>query len=237
MGLKSDPDYVLAINNDSIFDENCISRLVKTAEQFPRSVVGALLLNRDEPHRVFQVAPEWHLWKGGMVHLNHQTVWSVPHEPWEVGLIVGNCVLYPLEAIRKVGLMDEKRLAQFGDAEYTPRLRKHGWRLLIEPGARVFCKPNDTITGFRRLSFVEKVREAFIRPHSSYSVRRKIVSNLANAPNLTQGILSILIFYLRVLIGKNSEGSWGRNQPEPRLAEKHKRGLVRTDGKTFSNNS
>ncbi|HMJ07579.1 MAG TPA: glycosyltransferase, partial [Pyrinomonadaceae bacterium] len=38
--LMHDPDYILAINDDSIFDENCIRRLVECAEKYPNSVVG-----------------------------------------------------------------------------------------------------------------------------------------------------------------------------------------------------
>src|SRR4029453_10583285 len=55
--LRHEPDYVLAINDDSIFDEKCIRRMVECAEKYPRSVIGALLLDWSEPHRVFQVAP------------------------------------------------------------------------------------------------------------------------------------------------------------------------------------
>jgi GT2 family glycosyltransferase len=217
--LKSKPDYILTINNDSVFDEQCIRRMVSCAERYPHSVIGALLLNREQPHRVFQVAPEWNTWLGGIAHFHNQTVWTVPACPWEVDIIVGNCVLYPVETIYQAGLMDENRLAQFGDAEYTPRMRKLGWRLIVEPRARVFCKPNDLVTGFRRFGFRKKLQELLMNPHSSYSVRRKIVSNLANAPDVFQGLASILIFYFRVLIGKNVEGNWGRNRPEKPLAE------------------
>ena len=42
--LKHSPDYILCINDDSIFDEQAVLRLVECAERFPRSVVGGLLL-------------------------------------------------------------------------------------------------------------------------------------------------------------------------------------------------
>src|SRR5687768_11634675 len=72
--FRHDPDYILAINNDSIFDENCIARMVACAEKFPRSVIGALLLTWDVPHKVFQVSPRWELLRGGYRHWYHQTV-------------------------------------------------------------------------------------------------------------------------------------------------------------------
>jgi GT2 family glycosyltransferase len=193
--------------------------MVDCAETHPRAVVGALLLNWEEPHRVFQVAPRWSFWRGGMQHWRKQTVWSVPEDPWEVELIVGNCVLYPAEAIREVGLMDEARLPQYGDAEYTPRMRRSGWQLFIEPRARIFCKPNDKISGFRYLSVRRMLNELLFRPTGPYSFRRRLYGSLGSAPNRLQGLLAVPVFYIRVLLGINSEGKWGETLREKPLKE------------------
>jgi len=217
--LRHDPDYVLAINNDSIFDSQCIARLVECAESYPRSVVGPLLLDWSTPHKIFQVAPKWDLWRGCHRQWFRQTVWTVPDKPWEVDLIVGNCVLYPIDAIKEAGLMDEKRLPQFGDAEYTPRMKRHGWRLLIEPKARVFCKPNDLLTGFSKLPFSKQVDLLFFNKFSPYSFWRRFYANLGAAPNVFQGIVSIPIYYLRLLAGKNAESLWAATQDEEPLSK------------------
>ena len=224
--LRRDPDYILAINNDSIFDDKCILRLVRAAEKHPRSVIGALLLTWDTPHRVFQVAPRWELLRGGYRHWYNQTVWTVPQLPFEVELIVGNCVLYPAQAVRGVGFMDENRLAQFGDAEYTPRMRRAGWRLLIEPRARVFCRPNDPGHGFRQLPIRKQFELIFGRSTSSYSWQRRLYGSLGGAPNKLEGLLAIPIFLLRFLLGKNQEGSWALTQPEPPLSEVYRSAIV-----------
>jgi len=216
--LRHEPDFVLAINNDSIFDEKCVLRMVECAEQYPKSVVGSLLLEWSAPHKVFQVAPRWELLKGGYRHWFRQTVWTVPERPWEVEMIVGNCVLYPAGVIREVGLMDEKRLPQYGDAEYTPRMRRAGWRLIIEPRARTFCKPNDPATGFRQMSPSQKIKRLFSDPFSPYSFRRKFYGNIGGAPNIFQGLLAIPIYYLRLLIGRNTEGNWALQQGEEPLS-------------------
>ena len=228
--LKYEPDYILAINNDQIFDENCVRRLVECAEKYPRSVVGSLLLDWDEPPKIFQVAPKWNLWGGGYRHWRHQTVWTVPDRPWEVELIVGNCVLYPAAAVREVGFMDEKKLVQYGDAEYTPRMRRRGWRLLIEPKARVFCQPNVEISGFRQLPLREKFSEIVLKPSGPYSIRRRLYSTMGGAPSRLQGMIAIPVFYLRVIFGRNLEGKWGSRISEPPLAETYSSKVVRDSG-------
>lgn len=217
--LKHEPDYILAINNDSIFDENCVWRMVECAENHPRSVVGALLLSWESPHKVFQVSPRWELWEGGMRHWRHQTIWTVPEKPWEVELIVGNCVLYPARAVREAGFMDEKKLVQYGDAEYTPRMKKMGWRLLIEPRARVFCQPNDPPSGFRKMSLRTKISETLLKPAGPYSIFRRYNMTVGSAPRKSEGVAAFMIYLIRASFGRSVEGTRGEMETERPLSE------------------
>jgi GT2 family glycosyltransferase len=147
MGLRAALDWgarhVVAANDDSIFHADSLQRLVATAEATPRAVVGALLLRWDQPHRVFQVAPQWDLWYGGWRLPESLTAFSVPDRPFDVELVVGNCVLIPAEAMRAHGLLDAANFRHgWGDAQFTMRLRRAGWRLVVDPRARVWCEPN-----------------------------------------------------------------------------------------------
>lgn len=217
--LGHDPDYILLINNDQVFDANCIAALVACSERQPRSIVGAVLLDREHPEEVFQVSPKWDTLKGGFRHWFKQSISTIPDKPWRVEIIVGNCVLFPAAAIREQGLMDEKRLPQFGDAEYTPRMRRAGWQLLIEPKARVFCKPNDVIRGFKRLPFGEKIKRLFASPTDPYSIQRRFYASLGGAPNKITGLAAFTISIFRILIGRSYESSWAKTLDEPPLVE------------------
>lgn len=217
--LRHDPDYILAINNDQVFDENCISRMVECGERHPRSVVGAMLCRWDTPHKIFQVSPRWELSKGGFRHWFRQTVWTVPQKPWEVEIIVGNCILYPAKAVGEVGLMDAAKFPQYGDAEYTPRMRRKGWKLLIEPRARVFCRPNDEVRGFRGMSIRAKLDQLFFKSTGPYSLKRRFNMTMSGAPNFAFGLMAMPIFFFRLMIGRNAEGSWALEQEEPPLSE------------------
>jgi len=142
--LKRKPDYILWINDDSIFHEQFLVRMVYCAETYPKSVVGALLLRWDSPRQVYQCSPRWSTWYGGLWWPRYQTVDSIPQEPWEVYFIAGNCVLFPRQVLEQVGVMNERAFPYHnGDAEYLPRIRKAGWRLLIEPKAWVWIQPNE----------------------------------------------------------------------------------------------
>lgn len=217
--LMHNPDYILCVNNDSIFDEKCVKNLVECAEKHPRSVIGAVLLLWDTPHKVFQVAPKWETLSGGWRHWRNQTIWTLPKNPWKVELIVGNCVLYPAQAVREVGFMDEKRLVQYGDAEYTPRMRKRGWQLLIEPKARIFCKPNDVPPKMAKMPLKKLIKTLFFDKYSVQSMHRRFYSNLLGAPTRIIGLSAFFIFFIRYLIGKNAEGDWALHKSEPPLSE------------------
>jgi GT2 family glycosyltransferase len=217
--LERGADFVLMINDDEVFDSRSLSFLVETALTHPRSVVGPLLLLWDFPHILFQTAPVWNALAGGWRHWFRQTVWTVPDSPFEVDIIVGNCLLVPAAAIKEVGLMNSKRYPNFGDAEYTPRLRKRGWRLLIDPRARVFCQPNTEPPKVSRMPLATRFRNLIVDPKHPQNLRRRFHAMWDGAPNRFSGMAAFVIFFLRVLAGRNLEGSYALGLEEKPLSE------------------
>jgi len=200
--LKGNPDYVLMINDDQVFDANFLKYMIETAEKYPRSVVGSLLLLWNTPHKLFQVAPVWNTWKGGWQHWEQQTIWTIPKKPWEVDIIVGNCVLVPAEAIQEQGLMNSKRYPNFGDAEYTPRLKRGGWRLLIDPRARVFCQPNTISKRISSMNLKEKFNALFLNLGHGQNLRRHFYHYIDSAPSKLQGFIGFITFFVRIFLQK-----------------------------------
>lgn len=212
--LKNNPDYVLCINDDSIFDEKCIRKLIETAEKYPRSVVGGLLLLWNEPHRVFQVSPKWETRRGGWRHWQQQTVWTIPKTTWEVEAIVGNCILYPAKIFGEVGLMNAENSAQYGDAEFTTRIRKKGWRLLIEPRARVFCQPNYAPLKVSSLPFRKKIDVLFFNVKNRHNLIYQFRQSIKTAPTKKQGFAAFWFLYLQWVKNKlrNNSNNWDHSE-------------------------
>lgn len=196
--LKHNPDYVLMINDDQVFDSEFLQYMVETAEKYPRSIVGSLLLSWDEPHKLFQVAPVWNTWQGGWQHSEQQTIWTIPKKPWQVDLIVGNCLLVPAKALQEAGLMNSKRYPNFGDAEYTPRLKKKGWQLLIEPRARVFCQPNAIPPKITKMPLKQKIDALFGNLGNGHNLKRRFYSHIDSAPTKFQGLIAFGMFFARI---------------------------------------
>lgn len=217
--LKREPDYVLIINDDTVQDPKFLQNLIACARRHPRSIVGPLLLLWNEPQRLFQTSPQWNVWLGGWKHWQNQTLSTIPQKPWAVELIVGNCILFPVAAILENGLMNERRFPHFGDAEYTPRMRRNGWNLLIEPRARIYCQPNVSPPRLRKMSYRKIFHTLFVDKISGNSFRRRLYANIDGAPNKIEGVAAFFIFYIRYALGRNAEGEWASRQIEKPIAE------------------
>jgi GT2 family glycosyltransferase len=217
--LEHDPDYVLMMNDDQVFDPEFLQRLVETAEKYPRSVVGPLLLLWDTPHKLFQTSPRWETLSGGWRHWQRQTVWTIPKSPWEVDLIVGNCLLVPVAAFREEGLMNSARYPFFGDAEFTPRLQKRGWRLLIDPRSRVFCQPNNLPARLSKMTLREKWNALVVDLRHTHNLRRRFYACWDGAPTHLQGAVAFGVFIARVALRINTEVEQGAAYSEPPLSE------------------
>ncbi len=224
--LKHDPKYVLTINDDSVFDADFLQYMIETAEKHPRSVVGPLLILWDAPHKLFQTAPVWDTWSGGWKHWHGQTIWTIPDRSWKVGAIVGNCVLIPSETIREAGLMDSAHYPNFGDVEYTPRLKKMGWNLLIDPRARVFCQPNNVPAKVLKLSARQKLQILFLDTGHPHNLRRRFRGIWDTAPTKIDALAAFGVFFARIVLRKNVEGKWGARRKEKPLAETFKNEVV-----------
>lgn len=193
--LKWDAEFIVTMNDDSIFHEEFLVRLVSTARQNPRSLVGSMLLLWDQPHRAFQVDPEFSVLSGGWVFPHELTAFSVAPEPFEVECLVGNCVLFPREAIVEQGLMDEKKFPHgWGDAQYTVRMKQGGWRLLIDPRSRVWCEPNTYPRPLHELSLADRLRILFVNQRHPANLKRQFDAIWHSAPNRISALAAFVCY-------------------------------------------
>lgn len=201
--LERNPDYVVTMNDDAIYHEQFLQRLVNTAKKNPRSVVSALLLLWDEPHKVFQVDFRWETLRGGWQQKHDLTAFDFPEKAFEVEGMAGNCVLFPAEAIRECGLMDEEKFPHgWGDIQYIVRMRKMGWKLLIEPKSYVWCEPNTYPKPLHKMKKSEIFDILFKNRKHPLNLQRQFIARWESAPSKPQAFLSFFV-YLTSLTGKS----------------------------------
>ncbi len=207
--LKHNPDFIATMNDDSIFHTEFLQRLIKAARENPRSVVGALLLLWNEPHKVFQVGQRWRTWYGGWHIPVNLTAFTVPKEAFDVECLVGNCVLFPVEAIKECGLMDEQKFPHgWGDAQYLMRMRKAGWRLLVEPRSFVWCEPNTYPKPLKEISKKEALRNLFMNRRHPLNLQRQWIARWECAPTKFHAAVGFGVYCFRLGLKSIGVGTW-----------------------------
>lgn len=212
--LQFVPEFIVTANDDAVFHHRFLNRMIETADKNPRSIIGALLLLWDQPHKVFQVGQRWETFRGGWVMPDDLTAFNVPEFAFDVECIVGNCVLFPVAAIKENGLMDEERFPHgWGDAQYMMRMSKAGWRLMIEPKAFVWCEPNTYPAPLHSLGPRRSFEVLFKDERHPLNLRRQFIARWESAPSRTKA-LAAFVCYLLSLFAKAMQYSTNRSVPK-----------------------
>ncbi|HEX6977576.1 MAG TPA: glycosyltransferase family 2 protein [Patescibacteria group bacterium] len=152
--LESGADYVMILNNDTIVDKNLITELLKVAK---KEKVGAV-----SPKIYFAEGFEFHkdrykknelgkvVWYAGgkidwkNVYGENRGVDEVDSGQFQnisnTGFATGACMFLSSQAIREVGMFDEKYFLYLEDADLSLRLKKKGWKVKYAPKAIVWHK-------------------------------------------------------------------------------------------------
>jgi hypothetical protein len=155
--------YVMMLNDDTVVEPDCLARLVSFMDAQPRAgAVAAQLLWPDGRLQASggSFPSVWReLWRhSGLNALTRSEALrralarrarALPQEvagylshwraagPWEADTLCGGALLMRGETLRDVGLLDEGYPMYMEDVDWCRRARQRGWRLFVEPRARV----------------------------------------------------------------------------------------------------
>ena len=141
LACEAGADWILLLNEDTILDPECLSRLLELGESDERiGIVGPLVYHFDEPN-VIQSA-------GGLLDKN----WESRHigvnevdrgqfdRPMRVDWISGCAIMVRREVVEQVGGLDERFFMYWEEIEWCIRAKKAGWKIMSVPGARLWHK-------------------------------------------------------------------------------------------------
>ena len=122
-------DYVLVMNQDAILSENCLKILAKTMDENPKcGIVTPVALERKGNST----------WYGGLEAFpwgRHRTKNSkdIESEPFLTPWANGACMMFRVEMVKEIGLLDENMRFICSDADYSFTARSRGWEILVAP--------------------------------------------------------------------------------------------------------
>lgn len=167
-------DYVLTINNDVSVAPDLLTRLVEKAESFPRSIVGSLICQMEQPEKVWAAGGYMNWPQDILFQLHHwgedrSTVLATQPNPKEVDILTGCGTLIPAACFHEVGGYDVRWFPQYhADSEFVLRARKAGYKALVALDAVLW---NDCANSSLVDSMFSKRSVFYWRPH--YAIRRR----------------------------------------------------------------
>lgn len=132
-------DFFMFINNDTRIGEDFVSSLVEVSLAHGRAVVGSILRAMESPHHLLSIGPRADLWQ--------MRIWDrlrdLPmherermDETYQVDFLPGRNTLFPVEVLDRAGSLRPWLLPHyFADYEYSDRVRRAGFRLLVSTRA------------------------------------------------------------------------------------------------------
>lgn len=147
-----DSDFILMMNDDTEFDSDYVSTLVSESQKF-QAVVGSLTLDSRNKDLILDggVRINWEDYE-----FQVKTQISPEHSFDDtIDVLPGRGTIIPIGAIRQIGGIDFRRFPHYiADYEFSARLKREGFRLLVSYKARIYS--HKEATGLSAQKFPKK---------------------------------------------------------------------------------
>jgi GT2 family glycosyltransferase len=135
-------DWVLLLNNDTIFASDFVQGLLNTARAHAPAAVGSVICDDADPDSVISIGVVFDTWR---LRTRDRLERPRPHdrtlEPHSVDGLSGRGTLYPVAAFRAAGTLKPAWLPHYlADYELAVRVRKAGYRLLVSERSAVLSQ-------------------------------------------------------------------------------------------------
>ncbi|HEY3441180.1 MAG TPA: glycosyltransferase family 2 protein [Paludibaculum sp.] len=194
-------DFVLLLNNDTVFGPELLAALVAGMDRFQFDMAAPKMLYHDEPGRLWAAGGAFQPWLG--YRIRHHGKDQLDRGQFDAGRVVTYvptcCLLMRSDVIRRVGLMDPEYFVYFDDVDFMYRAMRAGVTLGYLPEATLLHKVSactgGAATAFAR-SYSARNRAYFLRKHLSL-------------PFWAACSLLYLAYYLALrLVGRDDAGAW-----------------------------
>ena len=165
--------YVLTLNNDVTVAPDFLERLVATARERGRALVGASVRYAHDSERVWYCGARFDHESGDITLVAGDA--SSFSGVRSVEMMTGMGMLIPASALREIGLFDEAVFPQyFADSDLSLRARAAGYDLVVDPAAVIFADVGASWTSeqFQRLP-PRFARDVLFSVRSQYDVRTR----------------------------------------------------------------
>jgi hypothetical protein len=139
--LAQGAQSVLLLNNDTVVAPDMIAELIAAAQREPAAGIwGPLIYYYDWPERIWHFADREYAWLPLPLRLSPRVLKQAGGQPLRVDYVTGCAMLVRRAVFEQVGLLDERYIMYFEDADFCRRARMHGFPVWCVPGAQMWHK-------------------------------------------------------------------------------------------------
>jgi GT2 family glycosyltransferase len=167
--LQNGFDYVWLLNSDAVVASESLSKLVDAMESDPRiGIVGGVMYYWSDPQRIQMAGGFMNPLsaRGEMLGLNELDAGQFRGIK-DVDYVSGGMLLVRSEAIKQVGLLDERFFLYYEDTDWGVRMRDRGWRVVTAAEAKLWHKNRDS-AGTKKPYFLQHGYFMFLYKNSRH---------------------------------------------------------------------
>ena len=141
IALAEGMEYVLWLNNDVLFETGMLEALVEHMDSAPgvaAAAAAAVTVDAETGRTVLGAGMDYSIWRGRVRHRHEGIpIGELPVNRYSVEVLAGTCVMARLDALRRIGGLDESYFMYGEDVDWSIRARAAGYELHVVPQARV----------------------------------------------------------------------------------------------------
>lgn len=146
--LEAGAAYTFLVNNDTYLAPDAIAQLVGAAQP-DIGLLAPIIYYADTPQRVWSIGAMFNHW---LLEPHKNPRGMVDTGQWTMSLereFVAACgLLTPRPVWEQVGLFDERFFMYYEDLDFCLRLQRAGWRVIVQPQAKMWHKVSLSSGGF-----------------------------------------------------------------------------------------
>jgi GT2 family glycosyltransferase len=154
IALKNNPDYVIIVNPDAVFNKNTLALLIDQAIlNSNQGIFGPEIYQDDSGQKIWSLGGELdkNRWTGGMIGYGRKAKNSSlrSKDAIQVDFISGTCMLIPINLLQQGMRFNEKYFLYYEDTEFCLKAQKMGYFSYVVP-AKISHSESSDSPGFKK---------------------------------------------------------------------------------------
>ena len=140
--LKSNADYVLLLNNDTLEEPNFLNNMINSFNKDEKiGLVGCKIMYYPEKDKIWYGGGYINWFKFIGIHCGMKQIDKGQCDTEkEIDFMTGCCMLIKREVFEKVGLLSEEYFMYFEDVDFCVKVKDAGYKIWYNPEAAIYHK-------------------------------------------------------------------------------------------------